>query len=111
MKRLLLSTVTLLTISAMAHAQTNTGTITGQVLDAQAALVAGATVRVTNIATGVMQEEVVTGKAGVYTVPSLQPGQYRVAVEAPGFSTTVVEPLPGATGPSLTSDVTPPTAG
>ena len=54
-------------------AQTNTGTITGEVNDANKAVIAGARVSVTNLATNFRQEVVTTG-AGVFSIPSLPPG-------------------------------------
>jgi len=61
-----------------------TATVTGSVADAQGAVVADATVIVTNVATGV-QKSVKTNSAGIYTVPFLQPGIYNISAEAPGF--------------------------
>jgi uncharacterized surface anchored protein len=65
----------------IAAAQRTTGTLRGQVLDPQSAVVVDARVRVTNNATGIVQE-LVTTSAGTYTVPSLIPGNYTVTVEA-----------------------------
>jgi hypothetical protein len=63
----------------IAAAQRTTGTLRGQVLDPQGAVVVNARVRVTNDATGIAQE-LVTTSAGTYNVPSLLPGNYTVTV-------------------------------
>src|SRR5688572_13074776 len=70
-------------VTAAASAQTF-GEITGQVTDASGALVAGATVTATNTATS-GNRITTSNEAGIYSFPSLQPGQYIVKVEAKGF--------------------------
>jgi len=59
-------------------------TITGRVTDAQNAAVPGAKVVATLLATGA-KSETATGADGLYTIPFLTPGAYRVEAEAPGF--------------------------
>lgn len=86
MKFVLLTVLGLLAFSGDLYAQTNTGAITGEVTDASKAVVSGARVRVTNLATNLIQETTTTS-AGVFTAPSLLPGTYRVTVEAQGFKT------------------------
>src|SRR6185437_3147106 len=68
------------------------GTISGMVTDPNAALVPGATVTITNIAT---QQSFVTttSSEGRYTSPVLTPGTYSVKVESPGFKSTVLTDL------------------
>lgn len=63
-----------------------TGQIAGVVTDASGSAVPGATVEVTNIATNVTRA-VKSGSDGLYTVPLLLPGQYRVKASMAGFST------------------------
>ena len=67
-----------------------TGTILGTVLDNTGAVVTGATVTITNVATGV-SNQTKTGSSGDYTVPFLQPGTYKVTVEASGFQQSVLQ--------------------
>src|SRR5207248_6798901 len=67
-----------------------TGTILGTVLDNSGAVVTGATVTITNVATGV-SNQTKTGTSGDYTVPFLQPGTYKVTVEAQGFQQSVLQ--------------------
>ena len=71
-------------VVAPARAQKTTGTLRGQVLDPQDAVVPDAEVTVTNEATGV-SVKVITTSAGTYTLASLLPGLYRVSIEAKGF--------------------------
>src|ERR1700674_5630165 len=58
--------------------------VEGNVTDKSGAVVAGATVTVTNQATGVSRNTV-TSDAGFYRIPGLTPGKYRVDVEAASF--------------------------
>lgn len=64
--------------------QTIFGTITGTVTDQSGAAVPAATVTVTNEATGI-QRRISTTATGVYAVPDLGVGSYRVRAEKPGF--------------------------
>jgi len=70
--------------SAVAVAQSITGSISGTVVDESQAAVAGAKVRLTNSATGA-ERTTSTNDAGRFLAGSLQPGEYTLAIEAPGF--------------------------
>src|SRR6267378_8273529 len=70
-----------------------TGAITGTVLDQKGGSIAGATVVVTNVATGQKEREVVSTGAGTFNIPSLTPDNYSVEVTAPGFSRFLIEKL------------------
>lgn len=61
-----------------------TAEIVGTVEDLQHAVIPGAQVTVTSLATAIPYKTK-TNAAGAYTVPFLQPGSYRVDVAAPGF--------------------------
>ena len=63
---------------------TNTGEIKGIVTDASGAVIANATVTITDILTGVVTKSTSNG-TGFYDVPSLLPGEYTIGVTAPGF--------------------------
>src|SRR3984893_19328663 len=65
-------------------AQVATGEITGIVKDQAGAAVPGATVTVTDVNTN-RQRVITSSGEGVYTAPSLPPGDYRVDVELSGF--------------------------
>jgi len=70
--------------AAPARAQVAAGEMTGLVKDQAGAAVPGATVTVTDVNTN--RQHIVTSSAqGMYTVPSLAPGDYRVDVELAGF--------------------------
>src|SRR5689334_5545830 len=66
------------------HAQTAAGEITGVVKDQRGASVPGATITVTNAGTN-LRRVVLSTADGVYTAPSLAPGEYRLDVEITGF--------------------------
>src|SRR5271156_3200512 len=70
--------------AGLAQAQTSTGNIQGTVTDEQAAVVVGATVTVTNSATGIAKQ-VVTDGSGRFEVLFLLPGNYIVTADAKGF--------------------------
>src|SRR3954463_13383976 len=67
-----------------AVAQAGSGEITGLVKDQAGAAVPGATITVTETRTNRRRITVSTGN-GIYTAPSLPPGEYRLDVELAGF--------------------------
>ena len=88
--KLLVQTVTLLmlvfSLAALALAQVTTGSLQGVVLDQNKAVIAGATVKVTNVETG-QSKEIQTNAQGFYRVTNLLPGSnYKVEVTASGFA-------------------------
>jgi hypothetical protein len=79
--------VSLFALTAFGQA-TTTGTLSLTVTDPSSAVVAGATVTVTNMETGAVR----TGESntsGVVDIPTLAPGNYTVTVEAKGFKKSV----------------------
>jgi hypothetical protein len=78
----------LLALSTLLFSQStsSTGSIQGIVVDQTGAVVSGAKVRITRIATGQVVN-VTSTSAGAYTSGALTPGDYDVRVEAPGFKT------------------------
>ena len=76
--------VLLLLSPAAAHAQVTTADLVGTIRDTSGAIVPGVTVALTNEATGVTRSAT-TGSGGTYIFTSLQPGQYRLTAEIPGF--------------------------
>jgi len=76
-------------ITVWAQAYTS---LSGTVADPQGAVVANATVTVTNIATGASRSTT-TGGDGTFQIPQLSPGTYRVRVEAQGFKSIVQDGL------------------
>jgi hypothetical protein len=81
----LLAFVALLLVSVGAAFAQSTATLSGTVTDPSGAVLPGAHVKVHSLATG-LDRDVVTDAAGIYGVPSLQPGVYDIEVSAPGFS-------------------------
>src|SRR5262249_55028596 len=77
----------LLLAASSAFAQAGgTGTIQGTVPDPSGAIVAGASVTATNLATGVRTERKTTD-AGFFALSLLPAGEYTVSVTATGFQT------------------------
>src|SRR5438552_2260206 len=75
-----------------AIAQSPVGQILGTVHDASGAVVAGAIVVVTNLATGQILDTK-TDAAGDYLARELQPGIYSVTASSPGFTQVVRRPV------------------
>jgi hypothetical protein len=73
-----------LTAGLAAHAQ-STATVSGTVTDPTGAVVPQAQVTVRGTATGVTRS-VTTDASGTFSVPSLQPGAYKVTIHAAGFA-------------------------
>jgi hypothetical protein len=82
--RTVLSIVVCVGIAAAAGAQVAAADITGVVKDPAGTPVPGVTVTVTNVGTN-LQRVAITTADGVYTAPSLAPGQSRVDVQLAGF--------------------------
>jgi Carboxypeptidase regulatory-like domain len=76
--------VALVALAVPAHAQFESGQISGFVRDSQGAAVPGATVSITDEATK-RARTYTTDASGYYTAPALPPGKYQVAVELAGF--------------------------
>ena len=73
-------------LSLPVAAQTTTGRILGTITDATGATVNGAVVTVTDVERGTVRT-FTTESSGAYAAPNLQPGSYKVRVEAKGFKT------------------------
>ena len=69
-------------------AQSPNGTINGRVLDPSNKVIGGADILVINDATGV-QYSGKTNEDGIYVVPNLPPGPYRLQVSKVGFKTLI----------------------
>ena len=93
----------LLAFTAGAFAQGERGTLNGSIIDSTGSVVAGASVKILNPAMGV-ELAATTTDAGVYRLPSLMPGTYRISVSAPGFKTSVREDVVVAVAQTLTVD-------
>jgi len=73
-------------------AQQDQGVITGRVTDASGAVLPGVTVVATRVATGVASQAL-TNADGLYTIPALPVGSYRVVAELAGFKRTAREAI------------------
>ncbi len=82
---------------AQAQVDYSTATLKGVVYDPQGAVIAGASVTVTNPATG-FTKTVKSNGAGSYVIPVLQPGVYQITVEARGFEKEVAKTFTLAVG-------------
>ena len=103
--RTLISLSLLLVFTTAAFAQSNTGSITGVVTDANGAVLPNATVTVTNQGTN-EKRTVQSDGEGRYEVPGLPNGIYTVEATATGFKTTSVKDLRLAVGEKARADVT-----
>ena len=79
-----------LLFAASAVAQSGRGALTGAVKDPTGAIVPGANVVATNMESG-LDFTTTTTEAGVYRLPYLPPGKYRMNVSLSGFKTAVRE--------------------
>jgi len=78
--------VLLLLLASSSFAQQLTGTLSATVTDAAGAVVPNAKVTMKNESSGDIRTTVSNG-SGYFTVTAVQPGSYRVSIEAPGFKT------------------------
>ena len=78
-------------------------TFNGRVLDQGDAVLPGVTVTVTNQNTGVVRTTV-SNEEGVYYLPGLEPGVYRIATDLPGFQASVRENVTVGVNVTLTVD-------
>ena len=104
LRRAVLASLVLLSVSTFCLAQQSRGSITGKVTDPQNAVVATATVVVTNLATNVANI-FKTNQTGYYEVEFLVPGPYSVSAESPGFKKLVRSGITLNTGDRLAVDL------
>lgn len=93
-KTRLMSVLVIAAVLAMSHSaigqNANSGEIKGTVTDSSNAVIAGATVSILNVQTGVAINTVTNG-AGIYDVPSVPLGNYTLTFSKPGFRDYVRE--------------------
>jgi hypothetical protein len=83
---------------------TSSGTIVGTASDSQGAVIAAATVTLTDV-TLKTSRTVPTNDAGQYVFVNVQPGTYSLSVSMPGFSTTKMDGLIVSVGTQTTANV------
>src|SRR6202049_1360140 len=103
-ERILFLLVAVLFVAGGAQAEV-TGKITGVVTDQSGSVIAGATVFITNAATGVKQTTK-TDQDGVFTFPVLPVGQYQMDVTSDGFKDYTKTGLVIDNDSALVADVT-----
>src|SRR5882724_5658674 len=98
-----ISTLLLVATAATLLAQSDRGTITGTVTDKAGAAVPSAHVTATHISTKI-KHETTTTNAGEFSLTSLPVGEYRIAVDSPGFKTSIHQAETLAAGGTLRLD-------
>jgi hypothetical protein len=109
MKRRLINFCTVLallvlSISTHLSAQSDTGSIAGQVSDPSGAAVVGATVTITDLGTNNILKTR-TGSNGGYAFSTLRASRYKIVVDAAGFKQTVLEQIEVHTQDALSQNI------
>jgi hypothetical protein len=91
-------------LQGMGWAQENRGGITGTVLDASGAVVPGVSITATDVAQGV-KYPATSSSGGVYMIPNVTVGIYRVEAEFKGFKKFVVDRVEVTTGRTATVNI------
>jgi hypothetical protein len=85
----LIRKTSLILLSFVLTAQTTSTEVVGAVYDSSGAAVSGAEVTLTRVETGETRRARTTAE-GLYSFPLIEPGQYSVNVQMPGFKATAV---------------------
>jgi hypothetical protein len=85
-------------------AQVEQGRFVGQIADSQGSLIAGASVRLTNTGTNIVQAAVTDG-TGNYVITPVAAGEYLLSVSAPGFATTTTSKIEVQVGQIVREDL------
>jgi len=96
--------VLLLTLAAVALAQSDRGTITGAISDPAGAVVANAPIEARNVATSAVYQ-VASSSTGNYTLAELPAGNYEISVGVPGFKKYVRQGLTVQVAQTLRIDI------
>ena len=97
MKRIVLGSILVVLIAALAQAQTFRGAINGTVTDPTGGVVANAQVKAIDTGTSV-EHSTTTTSDGQFVFQDLPLGTYRVTVTAPGFAVTTTDKVPVTAG-------------
>lgn len=76
--------LTLIVSAAVAFSQTESATVSGRVTDASGSVVSGTEVQLQSTERGTSQQTV-SNHSGIYSFPSVQPGQYHMTLHKAGF--------------------------
>ncbi len=104
MKRLVIAILIVLSLAVAGNAQTFRGTINGTVTDPSGGVVPNATVKATEVATGIDHTTTTTGD-GAFAFQDIPLGYYKVTVTATGFPTYTVDKVQVAAGQIYTLQV------
>ncbi len=92
-------------VAGNAFAQRERGSIVGRVSDSSGAVIPGVAIRVTGVDTGVVYNAQTTGE-GIYAVPALPSGTYRVEAKKEGFKTGIAGHIEIGVAQQVTIDLT-----
>ncbi|MGA8731170.1 MAG: carboxypeptidase regulatory-like domain-containing protein [Terracidiphilus sp.] len=84
--------IVIVSSSSLGYAQVTTSQVNGTVTDSTGAIVIGASVAITNTATGIAYRAV-TDSLGAYHITNLPPGSYTMEVSKTGFATQHIQPF------------------
>src|ERR1035437_8296065 len=98
------SLIVLMGLASLLQAQIGISTLTGRVTDPSGAVVTGVNVTIVNTDTN-FQFPATTNQDGLYRVPSLAPGPYRLTFEAAGFKKLVRQDITLRTGDVMAVDI------
>jgi hypothetical protein len=87
-----------------ARAQVEQGRFVGQITDPQGAVITGASVKLTNVGTNIVQSAV-TNNTGEYVITPVPTGEYILSVSAPGFATTTTSGIEVQVGQIVREDL------
>ncbi|HXC42019.1 MAG TPA: carboxypeptidase-like regulatory domain-containing protein [Candidatus Dormibacteraeota bacterium] len=104
MRRISATVVVILCLALMSFSQTFRGAINGSVTDPSGAVVAGASVKATNVGTDVSIDATTTSD-GQFAFQDLPLGTYKITVAAAGFHTTTVDKIEVTAGSAYTLPV------
>jgi outer membrane receptor protein involved in Fe transport len=90
LRQMALGVAVILLAAGISIAQTSNGTVVGVITDKSGGAVSNATITITSIDRGGDPFTATTDSAGTYRLQSLQPGKYKVAIQAGGFAPTVI---------------------
>lgn len=104
-RRSVLAVLLVLSSAGLISAQSTAGRILGTLSDASGAAIAGAQVTITDLQRGISRT-LVSDDSGSYVAPDLQPGTYRIRVEAKGFKTVERPSVPVEVATDIRADFT-----
>src|SRR4051794_21455192 len=96
--------IAFLLLPSMVFGQAGTSTVTGTVSDPQGNVVTGASVTLTNTGTNTSRTTT-SNDVGKYSFEFVQPGDYRIEVEAKNFKKSVLNDVHALVAQSTSADV------